>query len=224
MRPIRPRGSHIFRPEPLAKLVSGRKGADRTAMTDPDPEADGLAGRVLIAMPGIGDPRFERAVIYVFMHGEEHAMGLTLNRPMEGLTVPDLLERLGVKSEISPPSQTVLVGGPVERERGFVLHTDDYRSPQSSTLEVGGGVALTATRDVLEAMASRNRPRRSLLALGYAGWGAGQLEQELRDNVWLTCDADESLIFGEDHEHKWSYALTKLGVSAASLSSLAGSA
>jgi putative transcriptional regulator len=193
-------------------------------MTASDTEEDGLAGRLLIAMPGIGDPRFERAIIFVFAHGEDHAMGITLNRPLDGLSVPDLLEKLGVKTELVPPSQPVLLGGPVERERGFVLHTDDYHSPQNSTLDVGAGVALTATRDVLEAMGSRKRPRRSVLALGYAGWGAGQLEQELRDNVWLTCEPDESLLFGEDHEHKWSLALSKLGVSAASLSSLAGSA
>lgn len=193
-------------------------------MTEPVPDADDLAGRLLIAMPGIGDPRFERAIIFVFAHGEDHAMGITLNRPLEGLSVPDLLDKLGVKTELAPPAQTVLVGGPVERERGFVLHTDDYHSPQNSTLELSNGLALTATKDVLEAMASRRRPRRSVLALGYAGWGAGQLEQELRDNVWLTCEPDESLLFGEDHEHKWSMALSKLGVSAASLSSLAGSA
>ena len=184
---------------------------------------DGLAGRVLIAMPGIGDPRFERAVILVCAHGEDHAMGLTLNRPLDGLTVPDLLERLGVKAEISLPEQSVLMGGPVERERGFVLHTPDYRSPES-TLDVAEGVALTATRDVLQAMGSANRPRRSLLALGYSGWGPGQLDQEFRENVWLTCEPDETLLFGDDHDHKWAHALAKLGVSAGSLSGTAGSA
>lgn len=187
-------------------------------------EDEGLAGRVLIAMPGIEDPRFERAVIYMCVHGEEHAMGLTLNRPLEGLTVPDLLDRLGVKADITLAPQPVLFGGPVERERGFVLHTDDFRSPQS-TIDVSAGVSLTATRDVLEAMGSeRRRPRRSLLALGYAGWGPGQLEQELKDNVWLTCEPDEALLFGDDHEHKWSEALARIGVNAASLSSLSGQA
>ncbi len=182
-----------------------------------------LTGKLLVAMPGIDDPRFERAVLYICAHSEEHAMGLAVNRPVDGLTVPDLLERLKVASEIRMPRALVLMGGPVERERGFVLHTDDYVS-HGSSLPVGGGVVLTATRDVLEALGSRAPPRRSVLALGYAGWGPGQLEREMRDNVWLVCDPDETLIFGDDHEHKWSRALERLGISAAMLSSEAGRA
>lgn len=183
-----------------------------------------LAGRVLIAMPGIGDPRFERAVILVCAHSDEHAMGLTVNRPVDGLTVPSLLQRLGVESNISLPDDYVLFGGPVERERGFVLHTDDYASPQS-TIPIGEGLGLTATRDVLEAMGdSVLRPRKSILALGYAGWEAGQLEHELQHNVWLTCDPDETLLFGSDHEHKWGHALSKIGVAPDRLSTLTGRA
>jgi putative transcriptional regulator len=183
-----------------------------------------LTGRILIAMPGIGDPRFERAVILVCAHNDEHAMGLAVNRPVEGLTVPSLLTRLGVESTISLPDDYVLFGGPVERERGFVLHTTDYSTPQS-TVDVAQGIGLTATREVLEAMAdSALRPRKSLLALGYAGWDAGQLEHELQLNVWLTCDADESLVFGDDHEHKWGAALSKIGVSPERLSTLTGRA
>ena len=136
-----------------------------------------LAGRMLIAMPGIGDPRFERAVILICAHNDEHAMGLAVNRPVDGLTVPSLLSRLGVESTISLPDDYVLFGGPVERERGFVLHTDDYSTPQS-TVEVAEGIGLTATREVLEAMGdSETRPRKSVLALGYAGWDGGQLER-----------------------------------------------
>jgi putative transcriptional regulator len=116
------------------------------------------------------------------------------------------------------------MGGPVERERGFVLHTDDYANPQA-TLNVTPGVALTATRDVLEAMAGQTPPpRRARMALGYAGWGAGQLEQEIRNNVWLTCDADEALIFDDDHETKWTRALAKLGIDPKFLSAQAGRA
>jgi putative transcriptional regulator len=178
---------------------------------------------MLIAMPGIGDPRFERAVIFLCAHGDDHAMGLTVNRPVDGLTVPDLLVRLGIETSITMPEDLVLFGGPVERERGFVLHTADYES-SPATLPVSQDFSLTATRDVLEAMASANRPRRSLLALGYAGWGGGQLERELAQNVWLTCEPDETLLFGDDHEHKWSRALAKIGVSADRLSTLAGSA
>lgn len=187
-------------------------------------QTDSLAGQLLIAMPGIGDPRFERAVIFVCAHNHEHAMGLAVNRPVEGLTVPDLLTRLGVESTITMPEDLVLFGGPVERERGFVLHTADYAS-RPGTLEIGGGLALTATREVLEAMADEERrPRRSALALGYAGWGAGQLEDEIQQNVWLTASPDEALLFGADHEHKWSQALAKIGVSAEQLSSLSGTA
>ena len=188
-------------------------------------EAPGfLTGRALIAMPGIEDPRFERAVVLVCAHTRELAMGLTLNRPVDGLTVPDLIDRLGVKAHITLPQDLVLLGGPVETERGFVLHTDDYVSAGSST-KVADGIALTATREVLEAIASHNeRPRRSLLALGYSGWGPGQLEREIRANVWLTCDPDEALLFGDDYEHKWSMALARIGVSAERLSSQAGRA
>jgi putative transcriptional regulator len=183
-----------------------------------------LAGRALIAMPGIGDSRFERAVVYVCAHNAEHAFGLVLNQPVEGLTAPSLLKKLGIDSQIEAPPDPVLYGGPVERERGFVLHTADYINAASSTL-VDEGVALTATRDVLEAMASDDRrPRHAFLALGYAGWGAGQLEQELMENVWLTCEPDEALLFGQDFAHKWSMALGRLGISPHQLSSNAGMA
>jgi putative transcriptional regulator len=183
-----------------------------------------FSGQLLIAMPGISDPRFERALILVCAHDREHAMGLTLNSPVEGLTVPDLLGKLGIEATIRLPPDLVLMGGPVELDRGFVLHTADYRSEHS--LDVGGGVALTATREVLEAMASgHNRaPLKSLLALGYAGWGAGQLEEEIKQNVWLTCEADDELIFDHDYGKKWSRALAKLGVDPERLSSVAGRA
>ncbi len=182
-----------------------------------------LTGQLLISMPGISDPRFERTLILICAHDQKHAMGLALNRPVEGLTVPDLLERLEIKSTIVLPPDLVLIGGPVERERGFVLHTDDYQGEFS--LEVGGGVRLTPTREVLEAMGSHNRrPRRSLLAMGYAGWGAGQLENEIRENVWLTCEADEELIFDGDHETKWARAVRKLGIDPKFLSAEAGRA
>jgi putative transcriptional regulator len=182
-----------------------------------------FAGQLLIAMPGISDPRFERALILICAHDDEHAMGLAVNRPVEGLSVPNLLERLDIKSEIKAPPELVLMGGPVERERGFVLHTADYHSEHS--IELGNGYTLTATRDILEAMAQASgHPRRALLALGYAGWGAGQLEEEIKQNVWLTCDADDDLLFGDDHEHKWSMALAKMGVGAEVLSPETGRA
>jgi putative transcriptional regulator len=183
-----------------------------------------LTGRLLVAMPSIGDPRFERAVILICAHGADHAMGIAVNRPVGDLTTPDLLGRLGVVADIHMPQDLVLFGGPVEVERGFVLHTNDYASPPA-TLPVAEGLALTATREVLEAMGDMDRaPRRSLLALGYAGWGSGQLEQELAQNAWLTCDPDETLLFGQDHEAKWTMALAKLGIEPHRLSGEAGHA
>ncbi|MGI9170245.1 MAG: YqgE/AlgH family protein, partial [Caulobacteraceae bacterium] len=130
-------------------------------------------------MPGIEDPRFERAVIFLCAHDADHAMGLTVNRPVEGLTIAKLLAKLGVKSSARTRNDLVLMGGPVEPERGFVLHTDDYACEPSS-MAIGGGVALTATREVLEALAgAEDRPRRAIMALGYAGWQPGQLEREI---------------------------------------------
>ena len=182
-----------------------------------------FSGQLLIAMPGISDPRFERALILVCAHDEQHAMGVAVNRPVEGLTFPELLTRLDIKSSIVLPPDLVLMGGPVERERGFVVHTADYMG--ENTLDVGEGLALTATREVLEAMASHEgAPSKSLLALGYAGWGAGQLEGEIKHNVWLTCEPDEDLIFDNDYDGKWSRAVAKLGIDPKFLSSEAGRA
>ena len=182
-----------------------------------------FAGQLLIAMPGISDPRFERAVILICAHDGEHAMGIAVNNPIAGLTVPTLLEKLDIRSALTLPPDPVLLGGPVEGERGLVLHSTDYLGEHSRA--VGAGVALSATREVLEAMASHHgAPAKSLLALGYAGWGAGQLENEIKQSVWLSCDPDEELIFGNDHGRKWARALAKLGVDPRRLTSVAGRA
>ena len=186
-------------------------------------DATFLSGQLLIAMPGIGDPRFERALVLICAHDETHAMGIAINRPVEGLTVPDLLKRLDVKSPLEIPPDLVLIGGPVQRERGFVVHTDDY-SAGNHAIELGGGVALTPTREALEAMGTEDHPRRALLALGYAGWGAGHREYEIRENVWLTCPAAAALIFPPDYDRKWTKALAKLGVDASLLTAEAGRA
>jgi putative transcriptional regulator len=186
-------------------------------------EAGFLTGQLLIAMPGIGDPRFERAVLLVCVHDEERAMGLAVNRPMDGMTVPDILRRLEIESAGDAPQDPVMLGGPVQRERGFVLHTDDFQG--EDTTEIAPGLSVTATREVLEAMARHNpQPRRALLALGYAGWSAGQLEDEIKANVWLTCDADEDLVFDDRHERKWAKALAKIGVDPERLSYASGRA
>jgi len=187
-------------------------------------EGSYLTGRLLIAMPAIGDPRFERAVVLICAHNAEHAMGLAVNHPVEGLTLPTLLDKLGIQADIQLPEDLVLLGGPVEAERGFVLHTDDYTCP-SSSIDVADGVQMTPTREVLEAIASHNRrPRHATLALGYAGWGPGQLENEIRQNAWLVCEPDEDLLFGGDHAQKWVRALAKIGVSLDHFSGEAGRA
>ena len=193
-------------------------------MTPTDGDGEFLDGRLLIAMPGIGDPRFERAVILMCTHSDESAMGVAVNNPVEGLSLSHLLERLEVKPNTSRLDQLVLAGGPVERERGFVIHTDDF-STADATLPVTDGIALTPTREVLEAIADVDRrPRHSVLALGCAVWGAGQLEQEIRDSVWLSCDADEDLVFDDDYGSKWARALAKIGVAVDHLSPPSGRA
>jgi putative transcriptional regulator len=181
-----------------------------------------LQGRLLIAAPAIGDPRFDHTVLLVCVHDQHQAMALVLNRPMPGLNAPSLLRRLGIAGDA--PDAPVLYGGPVERERGYVVHTDDYRASHS-TLSVAPGLALTDTREVLDALGDdQRRPRRYLLALGYAGWGAGQLESEIRQGAWLTCEADEALVFGRDYDELWASAMAKIGVRPERLSTQAGRA
>ncbi len=171
-----------------------------------------LAGKLLIASPAIEDPRFSRAVILVCTHNEEHAMGIVLNKASDEDNLPELLDQLGVDGEGAPEDAHILIGGPVSRERGFVLHSDDYDS-EGATLPVCEGVCLTATRDILHAMTSDTPPERFVLALGYSGWGAGQLEMELTENVWLIGEPDTALVFDPSLDTKWSRALTRIGVS-----------
>jgi putative transcriptional regulator len=191
------------------------------------PEEDGfLEGKLLIAMPTIGDPRFERSVIYMCVHNPEGAMGIVVNKPAPDITFPDLLERLSIRLQhgaeeiIACP---VLVGGPVEMGRGFVLHSQDYFS-EESTLPVDADVGLTASVDILRAMAIGEGPRHALLALGYAGWAPGQLDAEIQANGWLHCDPDPELLFGPNLEAKYHDALAKLGVDISLLSGNAGHA
>ncbi|MBX3478091.1 MAG: YqgE/AlgH family protein [Brevundimonas sp.] len=187
-------------------------------------QSPSLSGRLLVAMPGIGDPRFEHAVILICAHGPDHAMGLRLDRPVSGVDLKAVLDRLDLAVPETAPERQILAGGPVERERGFVLHTDDWVSPESS-LAFGDGLAMTGTRDALVAMADVEAgPDRALLVLGYAGWGEGQLEDELAENVWLMSDADLDLIFDADHDTKWARALARIGVDAGRLSAQGGRA
>ncbi|KCZ93886.1 hypothetical protein HJO_00885 [Hyphomonas johnsonii MHS-2] len=182
-----------------------------------------LTGKLLIALPGIGDARFSRSVILLCAHSPEFAMGIVLNKPMEGLRLPQLLEQLDVPMEIEVPDTYVLDGGPVSSDRGFVLHTDDVIA-DGTTLEIDGEFCMTATRDMLQMIGSVAAPRRSVLALGYSGWGAGQLELELAANAWLVSDPDDDLVFGDSHSQKWRHALGLLGVDSGRLQIDGGSA
>lgn len=181
-----------------------------------------LTGRILVAMPGIDDPRFEYAVILVCTHDADHAMGLRLDLPAPGVDLAEVLDKLDTPSH-GASGKSVLIGGPVEQERGFVLHTDDWVSEDSSLL-IDGGMAVTGTREALLAMSEITGPARSVLVLGYAGWDEGQLEEELSENIWLTLDANHDLIFDDDYASKWSRALALMGVNAAQLSSTGGTA
>ncbi len=189
-----------------------------------------LCGQMLIAMPGIGDPRFERTVIYLCAHSADGAMGIVVNKCADNITFPDLLGRLEIVAEddqIRLPQELqempVQIGGPVETGRGFVLHTSDYYASES-TLSVDQEFGLTATLDVLKAIAGGHGPKKALLALGYAGWGPGQLEGEIQSNGWLHCDADNVLVFDSTLDERYDKALAKIGVDPALLSSSAGHA
>lgn len=191
-------------------------------MDKTDDPAD-LTGKLLIAMPGMGDPRFEHAVIYLCAHSGDGAMGLIVNKPALDLSFSGLLTQLGIP--VTPRESEIKVhfGGPVEHGRGFVLHSADYAS-DGSTLQVDTRFAMTATVDVLKAIAEGSGPERALLALGYAGWGPGQLEAEIAQNGWLTADAEGDIVFAEDDAGKWQAALKSIGVDALMLSAAAGRA
>src|SRR5215472_1158944 len=181
-----------------------------------------FTGHLLAAMPQMEDARFERSVIYLCAHNAEGAMGLVVNRLFDAITFPDLLEQLNI--ETGPKTEQIRVhfGGPVESGRGFVLHSDDY--VRDGTLKVRTGFALTATVDILKAIAVGEGPRRSLLALGYSGWGPVQLESEIAANGWLVVPADPTIVFDQELEDKWQRALAATGVSIASLSGVSGRA
>jgi putative transcriptional regulator len=196
----------------------------------PGPGRGYLDGQMLIAMPAMNDERFSRAVIYVCSHSTEGAMGIIVNHPASNIKFPDLLVQLEVipaSERIQLPTRAeevkVLKGGPVETGRGFVLHSADFFI-ENSTLPIDEGICLTATLDILKAIARGNGPASAILALGYAGWAPGQLEQEIQQNGWLHCAADPELIFGKDTGTKYQKALRKIGIDLGMLSSEAGHA
>jgi putative transcriptional regulator len=194
------------------------------------PSGGYLDGQMLIAMPTTQDERFSRTVIYVCAHSTEGAMGIVVNQPATNVNFRQLLVQLQVISDADPielapraDAVKVLKGGPVETSRGFVLHSPDFFL-EDSTLPIDDGVCLTATLDILKAIANGGGPSNAVLALGYAGWGAGQLEGEIQDNGWLHCPADSDLIFGDDTDSKYDRALRKIGINPAMLSSQSGHA
>ncbi|GJD88813.1 MULTISPECIES: YqgE/AlgH family protein [Methylobacterium] len=189
-----------------------------------------LDGQFLVAMPGMSDERFARSVIYVCAHSADGAMGIIVNKPVTDLSMPDLLLQLDVAQEADAirlrervGHMPVLMGGPVEGRRGFVLHTDDFHIDQS-TLIIDEGICLTATVEILRAIASGAGPASAVLALGYAGWQAGQLESEIMANGWLNCPADPTLIFNTDLDAKYERALRGIGIDPAMLSGSVGRA
>jgi putative transcriptional regulator len=181
-----------------------------------------LTGKLLAAMPGMGDARFERALVMVCSHSPEGAMGLIINRTMPDFSFPNLLDQLGIQKGGAPAIE-VHYGGPVERSRGFVLHRGRYLGG-SDVMQIQGGFQMSATVNVVEDIAAGKGPRQALLALGYSGWGPSQLEQEVAENAWLTLDAEPAVIFDHPNAQKWGAALRVMGVDPVMLSGAAGHA
>ncbi len=188
-------------------------------MTDNPPY---LAGQLLLAMPGIGDPRFDRSVIAMCVHDANGALGIMVSSEFAGLSVRELMRQVDVDPGVTPADVPVLTGGPVEPGRGFVLHSTDYEG--QGTIGVANRWALTSTLDVLKDIAAGKGPRHWLAALGYAGWGAGQLDEELTRHGWLTAPGDDTLLFETEAEARWGAAFGRIGVNVSQLSAEAGRA
>ncbi len=200
-----------------------RQPKGRLILVNMKTESTNLAGKLLIAMPDMGDPRFAQSVIYMCAHSDDGGMGLIVNKPQVDIQFGDLLDQLGIDRAPGVRDIRVHFGGPVDDARGFVLHSIDYRS-EIGTLQVDDRIGMTATMDVLEDIGKGKGPKASMLALGYAGWGPGQLESEIAQNGWLTCDPRDDIVFGRANEHKWTAALKVLGIDPLLLSATAGRA
>ncbi|MDP5307086.1 YqgE/AlgH family protein [Paracoccus spongiarum] len=197
----------------------------RSPDPDPDTAPPGLTGKILIAMPGMADPRFQRSVVLICAHSADGAMGLVLNRPLPEIGFADLLDQLGIEADTTSRSIEVRFGGPVEPGRGFVLHSvPEHGDDPEGRLRIGRALAMTTTRDILEDLAHGQGPEAAVLALGYAGWGPGQLEDEMLQNGWLTGEGADDLIFGTDNDAKWPAALRAQGIDPSLLSAAAGRA
>ncbi len=217
--------------DPTGERSKGGLGSPERGEAGPMDASQGyLDGQMLIAMPVMEDERFSRSVIYICAHSPEGAMGIIVNRPARAIDFADLLVQLEVvdtADQIKLPGNVemmkVMKGGPVETGRGFVLHSSDFFI-QNATLPIDDDICLTATLDILKAIAQGHGPNRAILALGYAGWAPGQLETEIQSNGWLHCPADPDLIFGADTEDKYPRALRKIGIDPGMLSNAAGHA
>ncbi|MEP5761938.1 MAG: YqgE/AlgH family protein [Litoreibacter sp.] len=201
--------------------VETMRGIDHSRGMEPKSDELDLTGQLLLAMPGIGDPRFEFGVILICSHSSEGAMGLMINKPAPDISLGKVLKQLKIAPLKSARNVPVQTGGPVEPGRGFVLHTNDYVMDETS-LQVGNGMALTVTMGILEQLARGTGPEKSIMCMGYAGWGPMQLEGELQQNGWLTCPATQELIFGENHSEKWQSALQSMGIDPLLLSAEGG--
>jgi putative transcriptional regulator len=182
-----------------------------------------LEGKLLIALPGMVDERFAQTVIYMCAHSSKGAMGIVINKPIPGLSFAELMKQLQIETKPLVGELPILYGGPVETGRGFVLHSGEYEG-SDSTLPVSEEISLTATLDILRAIAEGRGPKQALFALGYAGWGAGQVETEFQSNGWLHCEADPVLVFGTDPNDKWKTALARLGIGPSGLTANTGRA
>jgi len=201
-------------------------------MTTPSIQSSDLTGKLLIAMPSMGDPRFELSVIYILAHNEDGTMGLVVNKPLTEVSFSDILGQLNISCANPVADKGICYGGPVETGRGFVLHSGDYprfegaksRDEGGGSITVNGEFSMTSTVDVLEDIALGTGPKRALVMLGYSGWGAGQLEMEIAQNAWLTCDATPDLVFAPDLNGKWQAAIESMGIDPRMLSATGGSA
>lgn len=192
-------------------------------MTASPSDYPSYVGQYLIATPAMGDPRFQKTVIFLCAHDASGAMGLIVNRSKMDLMISDLLDHVGVEGDVKVADTPVLEGGPVDIDRGFVLHSSDwFRDDQ--TLKVSDDLGLSTTKDALEALVGDNAPDKAMLAIGYAGWGPGQLESEIADNAWLVAGGDDAIVFNTDMDSKWTQALSRIGVSPEQLSAMGGRA
>lgn len=208
----------------VPRLIAPRQGPILCPMSQTSAAFSDLTGQLLIAMPDLGDPRFQGSVVFLCAHSADGAMGLVVNKPLPDVRFADMLDQLSIARGAATPDLPVCFGGPVEMGRGFVLHSAEYDGSAKDLLRVDDRFAMTATRDILQDIAQGRGPRQALMVLGYAGWGAGQLEEEISQNSWLTAHALPDLVFDSAIEGKWTAALASLGISPLTLSSQSGRA